>query len=84
MSLISFLFKEVKVISELKLTDNRDPRQTTLFQLSKSPGLEFFSDVQFVASPQDYYVPYHSARVEMDNDAIMDPRIGKELFHYKL
>lgn len=40
-------------------------------------GLEFFKNVVLVASPQDRYVPFHSARIEMCRTALRDTTTGE-------
>lgn len=43
-------------------------------------GLQFFKNVVLVASPQDRYVPFHSARIEMCKTALKDRTTGKKVF----
>ncbi|GAA6075791.1 protein FAM135B, partial [Tachysurus ichikawai] len=38
--------------------------------------LQFFKNVVLVASPQDRYVPFHSARIEMCRSALRDRSTG--------
>ena len=40
-------------------------------------GLQFFKNVVLVASPQDRYVPFHSARIEMCKTALKDRTTGQ-------
>uniref|UniRef100_A0A671TAC5 Protein FAM135B-like n=1 Tax=Sinocyclocheilus anshuiensis TaxID=1608454 RepID=A0A671TAC5_9TELE len=61
---------------QLTFRDHTDPRQTFLYMLSKKPGLQFFRNVVLVASPQDRYVPFHSARIEMCRTALKDRTTG--------
>jgi len=39
-------------------------------------GLEFFKNILLVASPQDRYVPFHSARIEVCKAALKDTVYG--------
>ncbi|KAI3358334.1 hypothetical protein L3Q82_014776 [Scortum barcoo] len=57
---------------QLTFRDHVDPRKTFLYLLSQKPGLQFFKNVVLVASPQDRYVPFHSARIEMCKTALKD------------
>uniref|UniRef100_A0AAV2K5S2 DUF676 domain-containing protein n=1 Tax=Knipowitschia caucasica TaxID=637954 RepID=A0AAV2K5S2_KNICA len=57
---------------QLTFRDHVDPRKTFLYLLSQKPGLQFFKNVVLVASPQDRYVPFHSARIEMCRTALKD------------
>ncbi|CAH2286005.1 FAM135B [Pelobates cultripes] len=43
---------------------------------NQKPGLQYFKNVVLVASPQDRYVPFHSARIEMCKNAIKDKHTG--------
>uniref|UniRef100_A0A3Q2XVY7 Family with sequence similarity 135 member B n=1 Tax=Hippocampus comes TaxID=109280 RepID=A0A3Q2XVY7_HIPCM len=61
---------------QLTFRDNTDPRKTFLYLLSQKPGLQFFKNVVLVASPQDRYVPFHSARIEMCKTALKDKTTG--------
>ncbi|KAJ8248169.1 hypothetical protein GJAV_G00239100 [Gymnothorax javanicus] len=73
-----FMQKWKKSGSLLQLTcrDHADPRQTFLYQLSQSAGLQYFKNVVLVSSLQDRYVPYHSARIEMCKPALKDRHSG--------
>uniref|UniRef100_A0A674CNN7 Family with sequence similarity 135 member B n=1 Tax=Salmo trutta TaxID=8032 RepID=A0A674CNN7_SALTR len=61
---------------QLTCRDHTDPRKTFLYLLSQKPGLQFFKNVVLVASPQDRYVPFHSARIEMCRTALKDRTTG--------
>ncbi|KAM5157598.1 protein FAM135B [Mantella aurantiaca] len=61
---------------QLTFRDNADLRKSFLYQLSQKPGLQYFKNVVLVASPQDRYVPFHSARIEMCKNAIKDKHTG--------
>nr|XP_061838325.1 protein FAM135B-like isoform X2 [Nerophis lumbriciformis] len=61
---------------QLTFRDQVDPRHTFLYLLSQKPGLQFFKNVVLVASPQDRYVPFHSARIEMCRSALRDKTTG--------
>ncbi|KAM6958835.1 protein FAM135B [Aplochiton taeniatus] len=61
---------------QLTFRDHADPRKTFLYLLSQKPGLQFFKNVVLVASPQDRYVPFHSARIEMCRTALKDRATG--------
>lgn len=47
-----------------------------MFSYFLCPGLQFFKNVVLVASPQDRYVPFHSARIEMCRTALKDRTTG--------
>ena len=50
---------------QLSRKDGSSPRQSFLYHLSLCPGFEFFKNVLLVASHQDKYVPFHSARLQL-------------------
>jgi len=39
-------------------------------------GLEYFKNILLIASPQDRYVPFHSARIEICKAALKDTVYG--------
>lgn len=55
----------LRVLHELDLDDADDPRETALYRLSFSPGLERFRTIVFAANPRDGFVPLHSASVRL-------------------
>lgn len=63
-------------ITELRLYDAIDKRQSYLYKLSIGPGLRYFRNILLVSSSQDPYVPYHSARMEITPFAVCDPVDG--------
>jgi alpha-beta hydrolase superfamily lysophospholipase len=50
-------------VSEVEMKDNGDLRRCYLYKLATNGSLNWFKKVSFVASSQDSYVPYESARV---------------------
>lgn len=63
-----WLMKKLKgtpCIHQLTFTDDPDLENTFLYKLCKHRTLEHFRNVILLSSPQDGYVPYHSARIEM-------------------
>ncbi|XP_004498451.1 uncharacterized protein [Cicer arietinum] len=62
-----WLLKKVKgtqCIHQLTFTDDPDIQNTFLYKLCKHKTLEHFRHIILLSSPQDGYVPYHSARIE--------------------
>ncbi|KAK4564158.1 hypothetical protein RGQ29_006303 [Quercus rubra] len=64
--------KAARCIHQLTLTDNPDLHNTFLYKLCKKRTLQNFRNVILLSSPQDGYVPYHSARIEMCPAASLD------------
>lgn len=46
-----------------------------------SSGLKFFKNILLLASPQDRYVPFHSARIEVCKAALKDTVYGQFCSH---
>ncbi|CAF4608010.1 unnamed protein product [Rotaria sp. Silwood1] len=63
-------------LSQMSFKDHVDPKQTYLYKLSKKPCLEYFKNILLIASPQDRYVPFHSARIELCKAALKDAVYG--------
>ncbi|KAF6163664.1 hypothetical protein GIB67_036124 [Kingdonia uniflora] len=57
--------KGAQCIHQLTFTDDPDLQETFLYKLCKQRTLEYFKNIILLSSPQDGYVPYHSARIEM-------------------
>ncbi|VVA90617.1 unnamed protein product [Arabis nemorensis] len=64
--------KSTQVIHQLTLTDDPDIRHTFFYKLCKQKTLENFKNIVLLSSPQDGYVPYHSARIESCQPASFD------------
>lgn len=63
-----WLLKKLKgapCIHQLTFTDDPDLQNTFFYKLCKQKTLEHFKNIILISSPQDGYVPYHSARVEL-------------------
>ncbi|XP_031377376.1 protein FAM135B-like isoform X1 [Punica granatum] len=56
--------KGTQCIHQLTFTDDPDLRNTFFYKLCKHKTLENFRNIVLLSSPQDGYVPYHSARIE--------------------
>ena len=52
-----------KSLLQLSLKDAPNPTDSFLYHLSEAPSLERFRHVVLLTSPQDKYVPYHSAKI---------------------
>ncbi|CAF3725517.1 unnamed protein product [Adineta steineri] len=63
-------------LSQMSFKDHVDPKQTYIYKLSKKPCLEYFKNILLIASPQDRYVPFHSARIEICKAALKDTVYG--------
>ncbi|GAU21154.1 hypothetical protein TSUD_10710 [Trifolium subterraneum] len=70
-----WLFKKLKgtqCIHQLTFTDDPDIQKTFLYKLCKQKTLDHFRHIILLSSPQDGYVPYHSARIESCQAASRD------------
>nr|XP_043633242.1 uncharacterized protein LOC122604412 [Erigeron canadensis] len=57
--------KNTPCIHQLTFSDDYDLENTFFYKLCKKKTLESFKNIILLSSPQDGYVPYHSARIEM-------------------
>ncbi|KAK7400259.1 hypothetical protein VNO78_11462 [Psophocarpus tetragonolobus] len=64
--------KGTQCIHQLTFTDDSDLENTFIYNLSKEKTLANFRNVLLLSSPQDGYVPYHSARIEPCPTACLD------------
>nr|XP_011464776.1 PREDICTED: protein FAM135B-like isoform X1 [Fragaria vesca subsp. vesca] len=64
--------KNTQCIHQLTFTDDPDLQNTFFYQLCKKKTLEYFKHIILLSSPQDGYVPYHSARIDMCQAASLD------------
>jgi len=57
--------KGMQCMHQLTFSDDHDPQNTFFYKLCKLKTLEYFKNIILVSSPQDGYVPYHSARIDL-------------------
>ena len=67
-----------QLLSEIRLSDDKDIQETSLYKLSSAKGLEWFDVVVFTGSSQDWYSPIESALIQM-SDRIKDSHIYADL-----
>src|SRR5690348_5845380 len=53
-----------------------DPQDSFVYKLSTQKGLEYFENVFLLASQQDKYAPFHSARIQSHKLALQDKKRG--------
>lgn len=59
--------KPIESLSQLANRDSKNLEDTFIFKLAKDGTLKYFRKLVFVASKDDAYVPWHSARVQPYN-----------------
>ncbi|WVZ54319.1 hypothetical protein U9M48_005135 [Paspalum notatum var. saurae] len=64
--------KGMQCMHQLTFSDDSDPQNTFFYKLCKLKTLENFKNIILVSSPQDGYVPYHSARIDLCNASSSD------------
>lgn len=64
--------KGTQCIHQLTFTDDPDIQNTFIYKLCKQKTLDHFRHIILLSSPQDGYVPYHSARIESCQAASLD------------
>ncbi|XP_044479099.1 protein FAM135B-like isoform X2 [Mangifera indica] len=67
-------------IHQLTFSDDPDLQNTFFYNLCKHRTLEFFKNILLLSSPQDGYVPYHSARIEMAQASLWDNSKKRAIF----
>ncbi len=66
--------KKCTSILQMTMQDHEQPQETFLYKLAHKPGLEWFKKVVLLASHQDLYVPYYSARLQKHDESSIDCR----------
>ena len=69
-------FTSSKSLQQLSLSDDPIMEKTALFRLSNTDGLEWFSYVMLASSHNDCYVPFESARIELNEKVFKDAEHG--------
>ncbi|XP_065033352.1 uncharacterized protein LOC135665674, partial [Musa acuminata AAA Group] len=72
--------KGAQCINQLTSTDDPDLQNTFFYKLCKQKTLENFKNIILVSSPQDGYVPYHSARIELCQASSWDQSKKSHIF----
>lgn len=78
-----WLLKKLKgsqVIHQLTFSDDQDLQNTFFYKLCKQKTLENFKNILLLSSPQDGYVPYHSARIELCHASASDQSKKAQVF----
>lgn len=66
--------KKCTSILQMTMNDSEVLEETFLYKLSKKAGLEWFKKLVLLASHQDLYVPYYSARIQKHEESLLDCR----------
>lgn len=61
-------------MNELQLIDSDDTKESFMYKLSEAKGFEYFRYVVLIGSPQDCYVPMHTAQATIPRHAEMDKK----------
>ena len=70
-------WKGARCLTELSLKDAADPADAFLYRLAKQPVLGLFRHVLLVSAGEDRYVPHHSARIQLCEEALHDERCAR-------
>uniref|UniRef100_A0A1D1XDS6 Protein FAM135B n=1 Tax=Anthurium amnicola TaxID=1678845 RepID=A0A1D1XDS6_9ARAE len=73
-------FKGAQCIHQLTFTDDPDLQNTFFYKLCKRKTLDKFENIILLSSPQDGYVPYHSARIELCQASSWDNSKKAQIF----
>ena len=77
------MWKSSESLKQLAFKDADKIEDTFLFQLSKKPGLNMFSNVVLVTATQDLYVPFESASVQITK-LKLDDDYKRKLMNYQI
>ncbi|CDW80262.1 serine [Stylonychia lemnae] len=69
-------WRKSKCLQQLRMSDNKNLEETTLYKLSEFKGLNWFKHIVLVSSYQDSYAPFESARIQICNKAANDASRG--------
>ncbi|XP_020593383.1 protein FAM135B-like isoform X2 [Phalaenopsis equestris] len=72
--------KNSQCIHQLTFSDDADLQNTFFYKLCKQKTLENFKNIILLSSPQDGYVPYHSARIELSPASSSDNSKKAQIF----
>lgn len=61
-------------LTQLAMSDSTDAKSTMVYELASAPSLKFFRHVYLLASHQDRYAPFNSARIELVTGNMVDRR----------
>ncbi|CAI6001349.1 unnamed protein product, partial [Closterium sp. NIES-64] len=64
------------LMRQLSFSDSLNVRDSCIYRLSQRQEWVHFKHIVLFASPQDEYVPYHSARLEVFGAVLRDARLG--------
>ena len=68
--------KKCTSIEQMTMSDNPVMQSCFLYKLSQQKGLEWFKKITFLASHQDSYVPFYSARIQKSKEIHTDFKKG--------
>lgn len=60
----------------MTMMDSPNIQECFLYKLSQQKGLEWFKKITFLASHQDSYVPFYSARIQKSKEILTDYKKG--------
>ncbi|CAM9370879.1 unnamed protein product [Choristocarpus tenellus] len=66
----------LRVLHELDMEDAEDPRETILYRLCFSPGMEMFRTIVLASNPRDGFVPLHSGTATVPPGVDASSRTG--------
>jgi hypothetical protein len=66
-------WRKSKFLEQMSMTDASEPKETFIYRLSKTKGLEFFKWIALISCAQDQFAPFESARVVMNSSWANQP-----------
>jgi hypothetical protein len=71
-------WRKSKFLEQMSMSDATDIKESFIYRLSKTKGLEYFKWVAMVSCKQDQFAPYESARALMYSESANQP--DKEVY----
>lgn len=66
-------WRKSKFLEQMSMTDAADPKESFIYRLSKTKGVEYFKWIALVSCKQDQFAPYESARAQLSTASDSQP-----------
>jgi hypothetical protein len=66
-------WRKSKFLEQMSMSDASDPKETFIYRLSKTKGLEFFKWIALISCAQDQFAPFESARAGVNSSWANQP-----------
>jgi len=66
-------WRKSKFLEQMSMTDAADPKESFIYRLSKTKGVQYFKWIALVSCKQDQFAPYESARAQLSTSSDNQP-----------